>query len=135
KLTKLAEDPVTGNPVTTGTVRGLVTDRRTGVPVAGAVVGIPALELSATTDGNGAYQISNVPAGDLSLIVSMSGYAGVSATARLVAQQTLLFSPSLQEVTTLGVSIHGVVKEYATDAVLAGAKIDVLKEGVVIASA
>ncbi|AQT60928.1 hypothetical protein B0D95_13175 [Cellvibrio sp. PSBB023] len=135
KLTKLAVDPVTGTPVTTGTVRGVVTDRRTSSPVSGAVVGIPSLGLTATTDANGAYQISNVAAGNLSLIVAKSGYADVSTTAKLTAQQTLLFSPSLQESVALGVSVNGVISEYGTDTPLVGAKIDILKEGVVVASA
>lgn len=135
KLTKLAVDPVTGNPVTTGTVRGIVTDRRTSAPVADATVSIPVLGLSAVTDASGAYQISNVPAGNLSLIVTKSGYTEVSATARLTAQQTLLFSPSLQETITLGVSVSGIITEYGTDAVLAGAKVDILKDGVIVASA
>lgn len=134
KLTKLAVDPVTGNPVTTGTVRGIVTDRRTSAPVADAAVSIPVLGLSAVTDASGVYQISNVPAGNLSLIVTKSGYTEVSATAKLTAQQTLLFSPSLQEAVTLGVSVSGIIAEYGTDAVLAGAKVDVLKEGVIVAS-
>lgn len=134
KLTKLAVDPVTGNPVTTGTVRGTVTDRRTSAPVADAAVSIPVLGLSAVTDASGAYQISNVPAGNLSLIVTKSGYTEVSATAKLTAQQTLLFSPSLQETITLGVSVSGVIVEYGTDTVLAGAKVDVLKEGAIVAS-
>ncbi len=135
KLTKLAVDPVTGTPVTTGTVRGVVTDRRTSSPISGAVVGIPSLGLTATTDASGAYQISNVAAGNLSLIVAKSGYADVSATAKLTAQQTLLFSPSLQESVALGVSVNGVISEYGTDRPLVGAKIDILKEGVVVASA
>lgn len=135
KLTKLAVDPVTGNPVTTGTVRGVVTDRRTSSPISGVVVGIPSLGLSATTDASGAYQISNVAAGNLSLIVAKSGYTDVSATAQLTAQQTLLFSPSLQEYIALGVSISGVISEYSTDTPLVGARIDILKEGVVVASA
>lgn len=134
KLTKLAVDPVTGSPVTTGTVRGLITDRRTGNPVSDAVVGIPALGLSAATDASGAYQISNVPAGNLSLIVAKSGYADVSATAKLSAQQTLLFSPSLQESVSLGVTVNGVITEFGTDAPLGGAKINILKEGVTVAT-
>lgn len=135
KLTKLAVDPVTGNPVTTGTVRGIVTDRRTSAPVADAAVSIPVLGLSALTDASGTYQISNVPAGNLSLIVTKSGYTEVSATTKLSAQQTLLFSPSIQETITLGVSVSGIITEHGTDAVLADAKIDILKEGVIVASA
>src|SRR5690606_25330532 len=46
-----------------GMITGVVTDARTGAPIATAQVSVPTLEIGALTGSNGRYLILNVPAG------------------------------------------------------------------------
>lgn len=55
---------------------GVVTDRFTGQPVAGATVEVGAA--SATTGADGAYRVEGVPAGVTSVEISADGYASLS---------------------------------------------------------
>lgn len=58
----------------TGRVRGRVVDAKTGEPLIGANVLVEGTMLGAATDINGEYLISNVPAGNQTLVVSYVGY-------------------------------------------------------------
>jgi len=58
----------------TGRIRGRVVDAKTGEPLIGANVLVEGTMLGAATDINGEYLISNVPAGNQTLIVSYVGY-------------------------------------------------------------
>ncbi len=60
---------------TTGKIRGLVKDKRTGEPLIGANVRVEGTSLGAATDFEGNYTILNVPPGEYTLTVSMVGYA------------------------------------------------------------
>lgn len=57
-----------------GTIRGNVFDKATAAPVSFATVGIEGTGLGTTTDINGFFTISNVPAGPQKLKVSFVGY-------------------------------------------------------------
>lgn len=58
----------------TGRIRGRVVDAKTGEPLIGANVLVEGTMLGAATDINGEYLISNVPAGNQTLVVSYVGY-------------------------------------------------------------
>ena len=62
-------------PAKVGTVRGRVTEREGGTPVAGAQVVVAGTRLGAVTDAEGRYAITQVPAGNQTITVRMIGYA------------------------------------------------------------
>jgi len=110
---------------TTGMVRGTVSDATTGLPLAGASVGLSSGQ-SATTDATGGYQISNVTPGILIVVANKSGYASAPGSGNVAVGGTLLFSPSLFPVTqSAGAAIEGTVTDGTTHAPLAGATITV----------
>lgn len=125
QLSRLQTDPDTGEPILTGVVRGTITDRRTGLPLSGAVVSVAGSSLSATTNSSGEYQLSAVPEGSVQLNVSAAGYGTVSGTANLAAGQTLIFSPALQEQVALGVLVQGTITDRLTSLPLAGVQIQI----------
>ncbi|NQV41570.1 MAG: carboxypeptidase-like regulatory domain-containing protein [Candidatus Marinimicrobia bacterium] len=57
-----------------GTIKGLVTDAKTGKPLPGVNVVILKHSLGAATDLKGKYKISNVPKGEYTLTATMIGY-------------------------------------------------------------
>lgn len=56
------------------TVTGIVTNKQTGEPIAGAMVSIAGERLSATTDSAGRFVIANAPAGPQTIIATAPGY-------------------------------------------------------------
>ncbi|MDZ7729950.1 MAG: carboxypeptidase-like regulatory domain-containing protein [Natrialbaceae archaeon] len=62
-----------------GSIAGTVVDQD-GQPLTGATVAITATGQSATTDGSGAYTISNVAPGSYNLTASLAGYDGDSVS-------------------------------------------------------
>ncbi len=109
---------------TTGTVRGTVKDGATNLPLAGVSVSVTG-GLSATTDANGDYQISNVTPAQLTATANKSGYSIASGTGNLVAGGTLVFSPTLFPVATATTAIQGTVTDGATGALLSGVTITI----------
>ncbi len=61
-----------GEPV--GTIAGTVTDSETEDQIEGATVEVEGTSLSATTDGNGEYEIDDVPVGTYTVTASAEGY-------------------------------------------------------------
>jgi hypothetical protein len=106
---------------TTVTLRGVVTDSVTAAPINGATV--VAGTKSATTNSLGAYEIKDLPPGDISIRVTASGYFAALATATATAGQTLLFSPQLVRSTSSTATIKGKVTNKATDAPLMNATV------------
>jgi hypothetical protein len=66
-----APSPVPAAP-TVGSIRGVVRDAASGVPLAGARVTVPGTSLSATTDAAGAFVIADVSPGTVSLAVTLA---------------------------------------------------------------
>ena len=93
-----------GDPVTTGTLQG-TTQGANGQPLAGVVVaavsaagGAPKL---ATSDAQGNYAITGIPAGPVSISAAKDGYSQINASGTIVAGQVLMFSPVLTSVVTV----------------------------------
>ena len=87
-------------PVTsTGTVRGTVRDNN-AKPIQDATVAVQGTELQTTTNSDGQYEITNVPAGQRTIIASKSGYVSESKAVNVEAGQvvTVDFQLRLQEV-------------------------------------
>ncbi len=72
-----------------GTIRGRVTDKRTGEPLIGVNVIVVGTELGAATDANGEYEIINIPPGRYKLTASYVGYNEMTVTDVLVVQDNI----------------------------------------------
>jgi len=57
-----------------GSVRGIVKDRRSQLPIPGAVVTVENSTLGAATDTNGIFRIENIPNGSYNIVANALGY-------------------------------------------------------------
>ena len=55
-----------------------MTDAETGLPISGADVVLPSLDLSTTTDTNGLYQFADLETLNFSVTASFAGYSSTS---------------------------------------------------------
>jgi hypothetical protein len=108
-----------GQTATTATVRGVVTDSATRLPLSGAVVSVSSAPMPAITDATGAYQVSGVLPGLAILRVSRTGYHDASSSVSLNAGEIAVFSPALSARSGT-VSIQGRIIDSATLSPLAG---------------
>jgi len=95
-----------GGPAT-GTIQGTVKDTN-NQPIQGATVSVEGTSLQATTNSQGYYQITDVPAGNKTVTASKSGYNSQSKTVNVLAGQTVTVDFQLQPVTATG-KISGIV--------------------------
>ncbi len=72
-----------------GTIRGVVTDAGNQRAIAGVQIHVLNTRLTAITDENGAYQLANVPVGNVDLRVRMIGYSRASANGNVTANLPL----------------------------------------------
>lgn len=79
----------TGPVVLQGTVSGRVVDSMTQRPLPAARVLIAGTSLGALTNAEGYFEIPNVPEGEVTVEVSLIGYATVSQTITVVSGQTV----------------------------------------------
>ena len=125
QLSPVVVDPGTGEPVITGILRGAVSNRLDGTPIAGATVALLSQSLSAITDVDGQYSISGIVAGDIDIAVSADGFNSVGTTATIAEQQTLIFSPSLKELDDPAVRLSGLITEADSGSPVVGATVEV----------
>lgn len=85
----------------TGTVRGVVTDSSNGRPVAGAQVTVTGTPRGAVTNDAGAYQISAVTAGTVTVRVQRIGYAAMTQTVTVTSGGTASADFVLRPVATV----------------------------------
>jgi len=79
----------------TGTVQGTVRDNN-AQPIQDATVAVQGTELQTTTDSYGQYQITNVPAGQRTLIASKIGYVSETKVVNIRAAHTVTEDFTLQ---------------------------------------
>ena len=56
-------------------ITGKITDKASGLPIAGATVTIPDLKIATSTDANGVYRLKQLPVGEYLMQVTAMGYA------------------------------------------------------------
>ncbi len=91
---------------TTVTLKGVVSEAQTKLPIEGALVSVGTLK--AYTDSNGYYEIAELDAGTLAIEVSKDKYSTATAQANAMAGSILTFSPSLQQADA-NISIYGTI--------------------------
>jgi outer membrane receptor for ferrienterochelin and colicins len=96
---------------TTGTVRGKVTDQKTGTPLPSVNVVVKGTTAGAATDERGEYEIKNLPPGTYTLVVSLVGHEPLVASivmtgGAVVTKDFVLADVSVQfgDVTVYGAS-------------------------------
>jgi len=75
-------------------VQGVVLDAATNQPIAGATVTIDTV-LTTTTDAQGKFAFTQVPVGDVDVVITATGYKDYSAPARLEPDKPLSLSITL----------------------------------------
>ncbi len=111
--------------ITKGTATGTVTDSDTGLTLASATVTIVdslPTTLTALTDGNGTFTISNVTQGQFSVTITKDDYSTYRFTGTMTAGQTMtvkgsinLQPPSLTVPAAVGVNVNFVTITWTTD--------------------
>ncbi len=114
----------------TGTISGTVKDASSGSPLFGVNIIISGTSLGASTDMNGKYSISNIPAGSHTLVVSYLGYKEQKITVDVkegenLAEDFKLVStkPGGFYVFAEGAKVSGVIKDATTGDPLFGANV------------
>ena len=107
---------------TTGTVSGMVTDAATGLPISGVAVTVSGDGTgSAITSADGAYQLSGINPGTLTITASKTGYTALTGTGTLFAGGTLVYSPALFTVPAAASDLKGSITDNQTNQVVSNA--------------
>ena len=109
-------------PVTSavkGSLTGKVTDHVDGSPLAGATVYLPELNVGVTTDANGVYTLTSLPAKEVKVEVSYLGHRSVTRSVDLAKTTTLDFvlneqNAQLGEVVVTGLTGKALMKDSPT---------------------
>lgn len=123
---------------TSSAITGRVVDKATALPLSGVSVSLAETGALTTTDQNGRFTLSNVPAGAVSVNLTSTEYGTRQVSAVLPAGVTVDFMTIALEKNTQPPTtgtIQGVVREKATGLPLSGAAITVSGSGVYTASA
>lgn len=102
-----------------GTVTGIVFDNFSQ-PVVGATLTVAGTNITATTDADGRYTLSDVPVGTQTLNVSATGLRSAQATVNVIANETIYKDIYLQTPTG---TVRGTVRNAANNQPIAGASI------------
>ncbi|RLE69521.1 MAG: hypothetical protein DRJ45_06545, partial [Thermoprotei archaeon] len=110
-----------GTPLTTGTLKGKVTDKDTGLPIEGAL--IEANSYQTTTNSSGDYILNLLP-GNYTVTASKDGYYSSTATAEILANQTTTLNfqltkditpPAIYNITVSSITSHSAVISWKTN--------------------
>ena len=109
-------------PVTSavkGSLTGKVTDHVDGSPLAGATVYLPELNVGVTTDANGVYTLTSLPAKEVKVEISYLGHRSVTRSVDLAKTTTLDFvlneqNAQLGEVVVTGLTGKALMKDSPT---------------------
>jgi len=108
--------------VATGTLKGKVTDKDTGLPIVGATV--TANSHQTTTNSTGDYIITNLLPGNYTVTASKDGYFPNTATAEILANQTTTLNfqltkdtkpPVISNITISSVTSHSALISWDTN--------------------
>lgn len=111
---------------TVGTIRGQVTDKKTGDPLPGVNVIIEGTNMGAATDKNGNYMIINVPVGEYTLTASMIGYKKFKVEQlRVIRDQTTWLNIKLESSVLAGEEVVVTADRPMVDQDVTGKKISV----------
>lgn len=80
-----------------GTIRGFIKDAENGEPVIFITVGLEGTSIGTSTDGNGYYSLTKVPAGQYTLIVKTLEYTEVRRTVMVENQRVLAENVMLEK--------------------------------------
>ena len=88
-----------GNGGTTqllGVLRGTINDADTSLPIEGATVSIPALELTAVADSEGVYSIEDITPGTYTVDFSAEGYQSQTVEDFEIGEETVTLDIAME---------------------------------------
>ncbi len=95
-FTTLADDAnLVQTNFTGATLKSSVKDAVSGEPIEGAFVTLTPGGLSSYTDANGNYEVSNLAAGNYTIVISKEGYSQIEASVILEEDETKIYEASL----------------------------------------
>ncbi|MBU1428403.1 carboxypeptidase regulatory-like domain-containing protein, partial [bacterium] len=97
---------VIASPPGAGTIAGNVTDVSTSLAIGGAKVAVEGTNLSATTDANGDYTITDVAEGTYTVTASVDGYESASQGVTVEADITSTVDFALNPLSATGTTMH-----------------------------
>ena len=92
-------------------VTGVVVDADTEEPIIGASVLVKGTTIGTITDIDGKYEISNIPAGSKSLMISFVGMRTVEVPITTSAPQKIVMRPDAQVIDEVVVVAYGTAKK------------------------
>ncbi len=118
---ELKVDDPTQNPLTT--IQGVISDTITKIPIADVMISVNGV--NTLSGGDGSYLLENVPAGDVVVYISKSGYRDLNQSVSLSAGSTLIFSPTLQPINQGSLKLYGAILDANTSEPLSDVNITV----------
>lgn len=95
---------------TSGVLQGAVTDAETGQALAGVLVTVSGSSTGSTsTASNGNFSLTGLDPGNITITLTLSGYLPVTATATVIAGNTVVFNPAMTPSTAESVPLAGTV--------------------------
>ena len=108
-------------------VRGRITDAASGAPLPGALIRIEQPPMQVTSGADGSYQILQVPAGHIRIVVSAAGHSSRFGEVDVEAGSIIEFSAALQvEENSGGATIRGTIVDGVSGSPLAGVSVAVI---------
>ncbi|MDH3404456.1 MAG: carboxypeptidase regulatory-like domain-containing protein [Acidobacteriota bacterium] len=108
-------------PITTGVLEGIVVDRASGLPLAGAAVALLGTEI--TADAEGRFRLEEVEAGEITLTGRHERYRPTVGRVLLARRATAEARLELEPITEG--TVLGVVTDASTGQPLAGARVEI----------
>ena len=108
-------------------VRGRITRAADGAPIPGASILIEQPPIQVSSGGDGSYQILQVPAGHVRIIVSAAGYSSRFAEVDIGPSAVIEFSVALQaDANATGATVRGTIVDGVTGDALAGVSVAIV---------
>jgi len=108
---------------TKGSVKGKVTDSRTGAALVNVSVLLRAFGIGNLTDAAGLFELGSIPAGRCYLTVSREGYVTATVPADIVAGASVQVNISMEPLVPLNGSLRGAVKNQSSGKAVSGATV------------
>lgn len=90
------------------TLHGTITDSVNGLPIAGAVVYFPKVNIGVTSDSGGNYRFASLPKGETEIDIKMLGFVTIKKTINVSGNEVLNFLMTISSATAKEVEITSV---------------------------
>jgi len=99
----------------TGTITGTIVDAQTGDPLSGVQVALTDSDHSAWTGDDGQFSLSDVPAGEYTLLFTLDGYIDGESILAVAADETVDVAGGLVKESEAGEEVIAIVLTWSTE--------------------